>query len=301
MTSTIDTIRLQPRTITITAPRGIRGQTARELRRIGARGSKDLPRSAMVLPALSGSVAQDVVMAARAGLVRLARPETTTAPITRVPASAYPIGILKRACRRGRGFRSTSRRPYAARATMTADEAVQAILDRVGHAGEQARADEERYFVSHSSEWETKRGTIGRDARAVSRAWTRPDGSAAIISYVEWGAWGQTSDRSPTGKPRGGIHHIRVRAYLIVRDSTTGERHTIRVPPRFGRTSATLRGMGWRDDDILGSPREGEALHSIQDYRGGVPEDVATHARIHAAVAWTFGKRPAEYRPDVEA
>jgi len=59
---------------------------------------------------------------------------------------------------------------------------------------------------------------------------------------------------------------------VVVRDPSTGLRHHMTVPPRFGnpRTKTFQR---------LGSPR----------------------ARIRAAVAWTFGMRPEEYEPALEA
>jgi hypothetical protein len=61
-------------------------------------------------------------------------------------------------------------------------------------------------------------------------------------------------------------------AQVIVRDSTTGHRHAIVVPPRFANPkSATFQ--------RLSTPR----------------------ARVHAAVAWSFGLKPEEYSPQIEA
>ncbi len=55
---------------------------------------------------------------------------------------------------------------------------------------------------------------------------------------------------------------------VVVRDSTTGRRHHLTVPPRFGMPLA-----------------DGER-----------PCD-----RVHAALAWTFGLRPDQYSPEIQA
>jgi hypothetical protein len=59
---------------------------------------------------------------------------------------------------------------------------------------------------------------------------------------------------------------------VVVRDPSTGLRHHISVPPRFGNPQA-------KTFQRLGNAR----------------------ARIHAAVAWTFGMKPEEYEPTLEA
>jgi hypothetical protein len=59
---------------------------------------------------------------------------------------------------------------------------------------------------------------------------------------------------------------------VVVRDPSTGFRHHISVPPRFGNPrSRTFQKLG------------------------------TAGARVHAAVAWTFGMRPEEYDPALEA
>ncbi len=55
---------------------------------------------------------------------------------------------------------------------------------------------------------------------------------------------------------------------VVVRDATTGKRHQITVPPKYGRDLA----------------------------KGKVEAD-----RVHAAIAWTFGLRPDQYRPELVA
>jgi hypothetical protein len=59
---------------------------------------------------------------------------------------------------------------------------------------------------------------------------------------------------------------------VVVRDPSTGIRHHLSVPPRFG------------------NPR----TKTFQGLR-------TAEARIHAAVAWTFGMKPDEYAPTLEA
>ena len=59
---------------------------------------------------------------------------------------------------------------------------------------------------------------------------------------------------------------------VVVRDPSTGFRHHISVPPRFGNP----RSKTYQE---LGNAR----------------------ARIHAALAWTFGMKPEEYAPALEA
>jgi len=61
-------------------------------------------------------------------------------------------------------------------------------------------------------------------------------------------------------------------AQVVVRDPSTGFRHHLSVPPRFG------------------NPR----TKTFRELR-------TAEARIHAAVAWTFGMRPDEYEPALEA
>lgn len=193
---------------------------------------------------------------------------------------------LEEACRRGLGVSPSG--PAGVR--VSGSLAVSEILRRVGRAGEQARADEQRYCDEFASYVDPGRkgGICGGDHREISAAWIARDCSAAILAFAEWGSWGVSGARARDGEGRGGLHHLRIQAYLVVRDSTSGERHMIRVPPRFGRTSATKRGMGWRVQDFIpGSSR--------------APGMTDSEMRIHAAVAWTFGMLPGEYRPQLEA
>src|SRR6185312_6775238 len=59
---------------------------------------------------------------------------------------------------------------------------------------------------------------------------------------------------------------------VVVRDTTTGQRHHITVPPKFATPSSkTYQSLG------------------------------SSAARVHAAVAWTFALKPGRYAPAVEA
>ena len=149
---------------------------------------------------------------------------------------------------------------------ISAEQAVDEILRRVGPAGEQCLADEARYLDAYDVEQYESRKHSGRDWRGISRARVAADGSAAILSYVEAGSYLHKGSFGDPGA--GGLHHLRIHAYLVLRDATTGERHILRVPPRFGST----RSATWR--------------------RARSAEDL-----IHAATAWTFGLRPAQYQP----
>jgi len=206
------------------------------------------------------------------------------------------------------------------RAWLTGRAVVAEVLRRVGPAGEQALADEARYTeeFERPADGGKKGGICGGDYREVSAVWLAPDSSAAIIAYAEWGSWGVSGARARNGVGRGGLHHFRIRAYLVVRDTTTGERHMIRVPPRFGSKNVTLRGLGYRRDDAWRPGgdltalatcnlriRDAEGLR-VYDHAANERADLARHwlsnvRRIHAAVAWTFGLRPSAYRPQIEA
>lgn len=73
--------------------------------------------------------------------------------------------------------------------------------------------------------------------------------------------------RDTIGQPR---PRSRAVVQVLVRDATTGQRHAITVPPRFGRLLPDA------------SPEQQAAM-------------------VHAAIAWTFRLRPEAYRPAVSA
>jgi len=178
-------------------------------------------------------------------------------------------------------------------------ECVDEILRRVGAAGEQARADETRYFETYDNDQYSSNSHAGRDWREVSFASIARDFSRAIICYADVGSFLHKA----VGE--GGLHHLRFETYLIVRDSTSGDRHVLRIPPRFGRyTSATVSRFaprwylpnceqlnGWCRTTLIQHGEEGW-------YR---LDDLDSDNLTHAAVAWTFDLDPRDYRPQMTA
>jgi len=265
---------MQSREITLTAPRGHVTSTRHDLRAAGCTNITSRP----VLPALSDQEQIDrIVDLARRGHIQIqpVRPSQQRPERHRLTTEQVAAWIsterLEQAVRRGGGV-GVGRYRYFLRA----EQAVTAILRRVGPAGEQALADEQRYFRTFDVEQYDSSKHSGRDWREPSLAVVAPDGSAAIICYAEVGSYLHKGyGNSDGGPPAGGLHHLRFAVYLVVRDATSGERHVMRIPPRFGRyTSATYHRYMDRGD------------------RAGL---------IRAAVAWTFGLRPEEYHPQVEA
>lgn len=276
----------------LTAPRGSKTRTIRALRAAGASVSSSPSAlfGEVTIPADSLRSTPALLDLARAGLIRPIKEEKKTEPparlriaISRAIRALSPASLMA-ACATGAGV-------HRAGYFFSADAAVAEILRRVGPAGDQAIADEARYFQSFDrSQYESSKHS-GRDWRAPSLAVVAPDGSAAIVCFVEAGSYlhkgmsdqddylynDRTGDYETRTIRAGGLHHLRFRVFLVVRDATTGERHVLRIPPRFGRyTSATYR-------------------------RYERPGGYDAAGLIHEATAWTFGLKPADYRPTTEA
>lgn len=149
-------------------------------------------------------------------------------------------------------------RTLASMASMNGAVALRELLDRVGAAGEQSIADEERYFTPLSEQPNKSR----YNAYSIDIVLARADGSALLVGMA---------DRTYYKRH---LRSSRIDAFLVLRDTTTGERHVLRVAPKFCRyTSAEWSKRG-----------------------GGDPEQL-----IHAATAWTFGLKPEQYHPDLSA
>ena len=98
-------------------------------------------------------------------------------------------------------------------------------------------------------------GPEGSDDRLLIGTWARHLGAAAPNGLL-------IADHATRPKV----------VQVVVRDSTTGQRHHITVPPKFATpASKTYQRLG------------------------------SSAARVHAAVAWTFSLEPAAYAPSVEA
>jgi hypothetical protein len=142
--------------------------------------------------------------------------------------------------------------------TLTGDHLAN-VLEQVGPAGSQAHADEARYFET----WNERPSSQRVNRAEIDTIDVAPGYRAALVTRHIYT-----------------LYHSRLRSsevevYLILRDTTSGERHVLRVPPMFGKRTAKTRAK------LLSE---------------GGPATV-----IHAAIAWTFGKKPAEYHPDREA
>jgi len=143
---------------------------------------------------------------------------------------------------------------------------VRCVVRTVGPIGEQCERD-----LAHFDAGEDFDGKRGRhhklEGSELERIEALVDWSAVLITmcdYCSYGSCGWDGYES-----RGGRSY---RCYLVVRDSSTGEAHCLRVPPKFGNAQTQFFGR-------FRSPRE----------------------RIQAAVAWTFGMEAREYRPAVQA
>lgn len=156
---------------------------------------------------------------------------------------------------------------------------IEKVLDIIGKAGEQAIADEKRYFFSYTKKQYTSSKHKGVDWREFSWGCINTKKDAMIVCYADVGSFlniGRGYDEYMGWA--GGIHHLRFEVYLVVKDSTSGERHTIRIPPRFGMyQSATVR--RYKEDIEKGD----------------------CDCLVKEAVAWTFGLKGWQYHPHIQA
>ena len=151
-----------------------------------------------------------------------------------------------------------------------ADAAVRAAVIAVGRIGDQAANDLSR--MRTGEDFSGKKGRHHKLERTtLCRVEHLADWSACLLTlrdYVSFGSssWGN-GDRNYGS--RGGSSF---RVFLVVRDSTTGEAHILRVPPKFGNSDTQFFGK-------FSNARE----------------------RIQAAVAWTFSREAGEYAPTHQA
>jgi hypothetical protein len=151
-----------------------------------------------------------------------------------------------------------------------ADAAVRAAVSAVGRIGDQAADDLSR--MRTGEDFSGKKGRHHKLERtSLCRVEHLADWSACLLTlrdYVSFGSsrWGN-GDRNYGS--RGGSSF---RVFLVVRDSTTGEAHILRVPPKFGNSDTQFFGK-------FSNARE----------------------RIQAAVAWTFSREAGEYAPTHQA
>jgi hypothetical protein len=160
-----------------------------------------------------------------------------------------------------------------------ADGAIRLIAQAVGYAGEQMHRDIRE--LSTSEDFSGKQGRHHRyDKTTIDRLQIMPDWSAVLVTmrdYVSFGSGGANGYEK-----RGGNSY---RCYLIVRDSTTGEGHILRVPPKYGNAETQFFSK----------------FESQTGWGKRLKLRTAEQRRIHAAVAWTFSLKPHEYNPEVQA
>jgi hypothetical protein len=160
-----------------------------------------------------------------------------------------------------------------------ANGAVELIARAVGRIGEQAERD-----LRELRTWEDFSGKKSRhhrlDRETIDRVQIAPDWSAVLVTIRHYCSFGRSGGDGYNS--RGGSSY---RVYLIVRDTTTGECHVIRTPPKFGNADTQF-------------------FHSFAaqtDWGRRLKLRTADQRRIHAAVAWTFGLKPHKYNPQREA
>lgn len=216
-----------------------------------------------------------------------------------------------------------------------ADALVRCAVRCVGTIGEQAESD--LSLMQTDEEFRGKKGRNHKLERAtVERIEYRKDWSAALITMRDYKSFGSSRWGDGGYGSRGGSSF---RCYLVVRDTTTGEAHILRVPPKFGNSdtnffnsfaSTVSYGCRWAGDQLQGwnvwcDDTEVNRVvarivrrHVAADpalvtagYHNGrtavikaceaAAQQIAAERRTHAAVAWTFSREPAAYSPDVEA
>ncbi len=186
-------------------------------------------------------------------------------------AAARRLERIKKALAAGRLGRQALDRLLPSlygRVCAQADQAVVCVVGQVGTIGQQCRSDLDRL------ETETD-GSIGRRhglerETTLARVEHLADWSAALVTLRTHSHY-----YSHAGIGGGDRRHVggdQYACYLVVRDSTTGEAHILRVAPKFGN----------------------DGTRFFRSF-------VSPAARIRAAVAASFGLRAAAYRPDVEA
>ncbi|MHC4066615.1 MAG: hypothetical protein ACYSUI_19240 [Planctomycetota bacterium] len=158
-----------------------------------------------------------------------------------------------------------------------ADGAIRLVAAAVGAIGEQA----ERDLMETSSHFDGKRGRNHYfEETTLDRLQIVPDWSAVLLTMRTYKSFGRSGFNGY--EKQGGSSY---RTYLIVRDTTTGECHIMRVPPKFGNADTQFFGK----------------FNQQTEWGKRLGLRTADQRRIHAAVAWTFDLKPEDYSPEKEA
>lgn len=202
----------------------------------------------------------------------------------RVAAAKLALGRVRREFRNPQILRDR----ILNRVGDVADGAIRLAVRGVGPIGDQAEAD--------LASMQTTRDFAGRRGRhhrlqetTVERIEALPDWSAALITLRDRRSFG----RRGAGRYEsvGGSSY---RCYLVVRDSTTGEAHILRVAPKFGDDDTRF----WHEIADLDHPQWRKASPAL---RRRMRRATPTARRIHAAVASTFGLPAGQYDPAIQA
>jgi hypothetical protein len=227
------------------------------------------------------------------------------------------------------------------RLSEVADGAIRLAVRCVGTIGEQAEDDLSRMRTGSVGSIRKRHG-LEIDT-TLERIEALRDWSAALVTLRVHSHY--YSHRGCNGTHRRHVGGNKFDCYLVVRDSTTGEAHILRVPPKFGNSAtsffAAIGGAPKRRRCPIRRPElalrecchehsrqydpqnyalgavwacpacqashsaaqvqasaESTAWHTREDTR---IQQQRTHARIQAAVAWTFSLTAGEYRPAIEA
>jgi len=200
----------------------------------------------------------------------------------RIAAGKLGVGTTRKMFRDGKllKFASHSNTDIRDRQTMGL---VRCLVRAIGTIGEQAESDLHNFHARE--DFSGKKGRHHKlEGSELERVEVRRDWSAALVTMCDYCSFG--SGGSDGYQSRGGRSY---RCYLVVRDTTTGEAHILRVPPRFGNSQTKAFSDYAECRPISKKLRPENRLQARMDNR------------IHAAVAWTFGLKPHEYTPAVEA
>jgi hypothetical protein len=146
------------------------------------------------------------------------------------------------------------------------DGLIRCVVNAVGRIGDQAEddLDQMRQFEEFSGKRGRHHKLEGSSVESIQIGAGWREVLVTMRDYCSFGFGGGERYHS-----QGGCSY---RCYLVVRDSTLGEAHVLRVPPKFGNASTKFYATFASDK-----------------------------ARVAAAVAWTFGMEAREYRPSVHA
>lgn len=155
-----------------------------------------------------------------------------------------------------------------------ADGALRLIAAAVGTIGEQA----ERDLMETDSHFEGKKSRHHFfQETTLDRLQIMPDWCEVLVTMRTYKSFGRSGFDGY--EKRGGSSY---QVYLIVRDTTTGECHIMRVPPKYGNSETQFFG----------------SFNQQNEWGKRLKLRTADERRVHAAVAWTFDLKPEDYHPD---